>query len=221
MIARAKTEKDGGSQQDQELFRRADSFYLQLMSDSCDAAHADASWWKGYLGRAELYLDRVTLLEDEVRGLVSGKVGSQRPRGRANWPSNHLQAAQSPLDLKMLDALLAQLQSPQSNGAVTNRTRAASVVLVAAIQSLQTAIDCFDGAVRRNPGLVEAYRDRGLAYLVLAQSEGALAAMEDADPGLETWLAGYYPQPGAVPSGLDRAIAYAQNRLRRRHCKAA
>ena len=37
------------------------------------------------------------------------------------------------------------------------------------------AVKCFDEAVGLSPDLVEAYRDRGLAYLALARCEAILA----------------------------------------------
>ena len=59
---------------------RADYFYQLMASTDRASPHADPNWWKGYLGRAELYLDRVTILEDEVRALLSGT--AHRREGR-------------------------------------------------------------------------------------------------------------------------------------------
>ena len=72
VIANAKAEKDPRSGEVHNLFNSADYFYQLTVSTDRAVPHADPNWWKGYLGRAELYLDRVTILEDEVRTLLSG-----------------------------------------------------------------------------------------------------------------------------------------------------
>ena len=78
----------------------------------------------------------------------------------------------------------AELRSAKPRPIAKERAQAAAVSLTAAIQSLQTAIACFGEAIRRNPDLVEAYRDRGMAYLLLSQSEGALGRARRFDPTL-------------------------------------
>ena len=110
----------------------------------------------------------------------------------------------------MLDDLARRLQSHEPSLVAAERAEAAGVALAAAIQAIQVATDCFDEAIRRNPDLIEAYRDRGLADLLLAQSEGTLALLEDSDPNLGPWLKQFCPELALPPEKLDRAIVYGR-----------
>ena len=110
----------------------------------------------------------------------------------------------------MLDVFLKRL-SPQ-RPAMAQRAQAAGVCLAAAIESLQKAVAYFDKAVGLSPDLVDAYRDRGLAYYRLAQCEATLAAIEDSDPGLHAAIQGPASDP-ALPQKLDRALVDGRKRF--------
>ncbi len=78
---------------------------------------------------------------------------------------------------------------------------------------MRTAVKCFDETVRLSPDMVEAYRDRGLAYLALARCEATLAAVEEADPDLRKELAGLDPEGALAPQKLDRALVDGRKRF--------
>ena len=106
----------------------------------------------------------------------------------------------------MLDAFSKSWQAAKQRPATASRARAVCVCLAVEIQLLHAAVKCFDEAVRLSPDLVEAYRDRGLAYLSLARCEAVLAAIEEGDPDLHTQLASLDPEGALLPQMLDRAL---------------
>jgi hypothetical protein len=212
-IAAASSERNGGAAAVQELFSKAENAYQSGTSlnpgDFCAGPHC----WKALIGRAELYLDRTVVLEDEAWSLI--KAGAKSPSSPGAKPPAAPPATSSvgrfdepakPIDLEILDAFLKMWQSPQRKPAMAAQAEAVSVCLAEEIQLLRAAVRCFETAIARNPDLVEAYRDRGLAYLALARCEATLAAMEEADGDLQPRLASLYPGRELSPQKLDRAL---------------
>jgi hypothetical protein len=212
-IAAANSERSGGASAIQDLFSKAEESYMSIASgnpgDPCNGPHC----WKGLMGRAELYLDRIAVLEDEAWSLIKAGARSTVPAGAkmpaaspATSAADRFDAPAKPIDLEILDAFLKKWRSPQQQSVMAKQVEAASVCLVEEIQLLEGAVRCFDTAIARNPDLVEAYRDRGLAYLALARCEATLAAMEEADGDLQPRLASLYPGREFSPHKLDRAL---------------
>ncbi len=213
-IARATTEKDGGTPEDQALFKKADDGYRTTASADAADSQAGPHIWKGCMGRAELYLSRVAFLNDEVWSLI-GEAGSPKAFSAVAGTSsrNRLGTTTMPIDLERLDAFTKCRQDPKPGSDAKQGlaiAHAACFCLAAEIQSLHEAVKCFDQAVAQSTDLVEAYRDRGLAYLALARCEATLAAilaaLEKVDPDFQTQITGLAPDGALLPQKLDRAV---------------
>ena len=234
-IDRASSEKDGGAGEAAEFFKRAEAAYKCSTSMDSGSVCAGPHCWKGHMGRAELYLDRVFILENEAWSLIAaGAKSSLAKSPTAKGPTAQIAAEESaaeeravtkdaaresstgqldvataPLDLKMLDDYLSQWppsrQSPQQESA-EGQADAVCVCLAEEIRALHEAVASFNSAVSQTPDLIEAYRDRGAAYLLLARCEATLAAIEKADPGLQSRFAQRYPDPRLSPQKLDRTL---------------
>ena len=211
-IARANSEINGGSPEDQALFKKASDVYQSTAAAGPADSQAGPHVWKGSMGRAELYLSRVAFLNDEAWSLI-GEAGSPTAFSAvaARSSANRFGTTTMPIDLERLDAFTKSWQDPkQGPGSKQGLASAhgACFCLAAEIQSLQEAVKCFDEAVAQSTDLVEAYRDRGLAYLALARCEATLAAilaaMDKVDPDFPEQLAALAPK-GALPQRLDRA----------------
>ncbi len=212
-IGRANLETDGGSAEDRDLFKLADGVYQLTATADPDYARTGPHRWKGSMGRAELYLTRIAFLNDEAWSLIGGDAA---PVAAADAVStSRLGATMMPIDLKKLEAFCKRCRAPGQSPATASRARAVGVCLAMEIQLLRTALKCFDETVRLSPDLVEAYRDRGSAYLALARCEATLAAVEEADPDVQRQLAGLDPEGSLAPQKLDRAGGRAKT-LRRR-----
>ena len=207
-IARANSEIDGGSSADKDLFNKAEQIYRLTASVNPYDTQAGPHHWKSCMGRAELYLSRVAFLDNEVWSLINLGAGSPGPLSTAAATSsaNRLGGTTTPIDLKMLDVFFKSRQDPKQRAAIASQARAVCVCLAVEIKLLHTAIKCFDEAVRLNPDLVEAYRDRGLAYLALARCEAILAAIEEGDPDLQKQLSSIDLEGVLLPQKLDRAL---------------
>jgi hypothetical protein len=212
-IARANSEKDGGTSEDRDLFNTADGIYQLTASVYPGYTRVGPHCWKGCMGRAELYLSRVAFLDDEAWSLIALDAGSPESfsAAAATSSANRLGATTMPIDLKMLDAFSKSWQAPKQRLAITSRAHAVCVCLAVEIKLLRAALKCFDEAVGLSPDLVEAYRDRGLAYLALARCEAVLAAIEEVDPDLQKQLASLDPEGAFLPQKLDRALVDGRN----------
>jgi tetratricopeptide (TPR) repeat protein len=207
-IARAISEIDGGTSEDRDLFNKAEQIYRLTASVNPDDTQAGPHCWKGCMGRAELYLSRVAFLDLEAWSLIGLEPGSPGSFSgtAATSSANRLGATTMPIDLKMLDAFFKNWQDPKQRPAIASRAHAVCVCLAVEIQLLHSALKCFDEAVRLSPDLVEAYRDRGLAYLALARCEAILASIEEGDPDLHKQLANLDLEGALLPQKLDRAL---------------
>ena len=156
--------------------------------------HADPSGWRGYMGRAELHLYRAAMLEEKASKLLStgngggaviAKVNPDAAASAAAVSSDDPNAMPSQINIRALDDFLKTLKPPKADGRAPDwskvdpkavaKAKAAIDCLAAAIPAADTAIGCFHEAIRRGPGIIEAYRDRGLAQLLTARSEAVLA----------------------------------------------
>ncbi len=220
-VARANLEKDGGTADDQTLFASAEACYQTTSTLDPYYAQAGPHVWKGTMGRAELNLSRVAFLNDEVWSLIRAASPSSSSSASSLPPetttANGSSATTVPIDLNKLNAFVKGLSKPLSGTDSKTRLEAAHAAcfcLAAEIQSLNQAIDCFDQAVAQNADIVEAYRDRGLAYLALARCEAVLGRIQDSlndkiDPGLQDFqnqLARLNPQWAILPSKPDRSL---------------
>ena len=70
-IARASSEKGGGTEEDRNLFTQADDAYQHTTSEYVAYAHTGPHCWKGHLGKAELYLGRAEILQEEAWSLIA------------------------------------------------------------------------------------------------------------------------------------------------------
>ena len=196
LIARANAEKDGGTAEDQALFKKADNLYQITASLDPTFAQAGPHVWKGCMGRAELYLSRVGFLNDEAWSLIGG----------TSAPAGASATATKSIDLQRLDVFIKNCGDPKQGFA---KAHAVCVCLAAEIQALREAVKCFDQAVSQSTDLVEAYRDRGLAYLGLARCEATLAAiltaLEKPDPDFQKLLASLDSDGTLQLKSLDRA----------------
>ncbi len=86
--------------------------------------------------------------------------------------------------------------------------------LAAAVAAAGKSVGCFDEAVRRGPGIIEIYRDRGLAHLLTARCEAILGAIVDADPELKKHLQGLPNGSALSPEKLDRGLIEGTRRFR-------
>jgi hypothetical protein len=243
-IDRANSEKDGGAGEATEFFKKAEAAYKCSTSEDPGYVCAGPHCWKGHMGRAELYLDRVFILENEAWSLIAA--GAKSPTAKSptaksptaksptaksptaksptenaaeegavtkiaadESPTGQLDVATAPLDLKMLDDYLSQWPHPQQSPqqkSVEGQADAVCVCLAEEIRALHEAVTSFNSAVSQTPDLIEAYRDRGAAYLLLARCEATLAAIEKADPALQSRFAQHYPDPQLSPQKLDRTL---------------
>ena len=210
-VARANSEKNMGTDEDRNLFTEADKAYQLATSAYSAYAHTGPHCWKAYLGEAELWLNRAETLQDEAWSLIAadggsraspaasaksaGQAGASQPASPAaeGDSTNDVDTAVTPIDLRVLDVFIKRLQKQKP--ALADQAEAACVCLAAAVESLHNAVKYFDKVVSLSPDLVEAYRDRGLAYYRLAQCEAVLAAFEDSDLKLRSGIA-----------NLDRAL---------------
>jgi hypothetical protein len=208
LIARANSENDGGTSADRDLFNKAEQVFQLTVSVNPDDAQAGPHRWKGLMGRAELYLSRVAFLDDEAWSLINLGGSSPKSFSATAAPSSEtrLGSTTTPIDLKMLDAFSKSWQDAKQTPAAASRAYAVCVCLAVEIRLLHTAVKYFDEAVGLCPDLVEAYRDRGLAYLSLARCEAVLASIEEAHPELHKQLASLDPEGALLPHKLDRAL---------------
>ncbi len=202
-IARANSEKNGGTDDDRSLFTEADETYQ--LSTSAYSAYAPTGphCWKGHLGAAELHLSRGEILRDEAWSLIAAEGASPASPPADAESADNVDAA-APVDLQLLDVFVKRLS--QQGPATANQAKAACVCLAAAVESLQKAVAHFDKAVGLSPDLVEAYRDRGLAFYRLAQCEAAWATIEDALRKLPSAIKGASSDQAAPTEKLDRAL---------------
>jgi hypothetical protein len=202
LIARANAEKEGGTAEDQALFKKADGLYQITASLDPSFAQAGPHVWKGCMGRAELYLSRVTFLNDEAWSLIGGAGVPAASSATATKTTTT-----APIDLQRLDVFIKNCGDPKQGFA---KAHAVCVCLAAEIQALHEAVKCFDQAVAQSTDLVEAYRDRGLAYLGLARCEATLAAilaaLEKPDPDFQKLLASLDSSGTLQLQNLDRAL---------------
>jgi hypothetical protein len=207
------SKKDAGTAGGQALFQSACDAYDALISPRSSSVHADPQTWRGYLGKAELCLDQAAMFLDQASSCIAeprGEAGSATSKPAAARSAatadggNGLSTLQTQTDIELLSRFVAALQAPKPAPAAIERAERVSDALAASIQSLNVAIDCFDEAVRKGPAVIEAYRDRSNAYLMLARSEATLAAIVDAnaDPRLRQGLAGL----ALPPEKLDRTM---------------
>ena len=196
-IARANAEKDGGTDEDRNLFKRPTDAHrprhvriFRLRADRPSLLETPfgrgraASQSSGNAPGGGVVADcrrwgfaRLAASGDEVR----------RPRRDAApaaaaadaGADDDVNPAITPIDLRMLDVFIKRIR--EQGPAMADQAEAACVCLAAAIESLHEAVANFDKAIGLNPDLVEAYRDRGLGYYRLAQCEAILAAVEDVD----------------------------------------
>ena len=76
-IAAASSERNGGAGAADELFTKAEDAYKGIAAGNPVRCAAGPHCWKGLMGRAELYLDRIAVLEDEAWSLI--KAGAKSP----------------------------------------------------------------------------------------------------------------------------------------------
>ena len=143
--------------------------------------------------------------------LVSGRGGSEGVRRpRQGDSAGHVEAIQTPLDLRMLDDLAGKLRSAKTvrharNGPrrpafpwrrPSNRSRWPSAVSARP-----------SGEIRNSsrPTAIAAWRT-----CCWRNREGALAVLEDSDPNLAPWLQQFCPELALPPERLDRAIVYGR-----------
>ena len=242
-IAWANLDIIGGTPDDQRLFTEAKNNYETAAKLDPSYVQAGPHVWRDSMGRAELHLSRVAFLNEEVWSLIgaaglsstsssapSSAAGSSTaiPAAPATKSANGFGTISVPIDLVALNAFTKSCTSSQtgagSRQAIDPQTRLAAahavcLCLAAEIQSLHEAVLCFDQAVAQSTDLVEAYRDRGLAYLALARCEATLATILDAlklvkfDPVFQNQLATLDPQlamssgqPGPRRGARTRAI---------------
>jgi hypothetical protein len=214
-IARANSEIDSGSSADKDLFNKAEQIYRLTASLNPEDTQVGPHRWKGSMGRAELYLSRVAFLDDEAWSLIN--FGGSSPKSfsatAATSSANRLDATTMPIDLKMLDSFSKNWQATKQSPEADNRAYAVCVCLAVEIRLLHAAVKCFDEVIGLSPDLVEAYRDRGLAYLSLARCEAILASIEEADPELHKQLASLDPEGALLPHKLDRALVDGRKRF--------
>jgi hypothetical protein len=204
-IDRANSERGGGAGEARELFQKAEEAYQRSAAPNPGSVCAGPHCWKGNMGRAELYLNRIAVLEDEAWSLIAANASAPAPSA-AKGSAHQLDVATTPLDLTILDGFLSRWQSPQQKPALAKQADAICVCLAEEIRSLRAAIDGFNAAVLRSPDQIEAYRDRGLAYLALARCEATLAVIEKTDRDLQSRLASLYPGQELSPQRLDCAL---------------
>jgi hypothetical protein len=211
LIARAESEKEGGTKEDRDLFKNADGIYQPAAPIDPSYTRVGSHRWKCCLGRAELHLNRVAFLNEEAWSLI-GVDDSPEMFSAAGTSADRLGTTTMPIDLAKLDGFCKSCQTP----AQARRAHAVCVCLAVEIQLLQQAVKCFDEAVELNPDLVEAYRDRALAYLALARCEATLAEIETAKeiekvlPGLRKEFANLDLQRAWLPQKLDRSLVVGQ-----------
>jgi hypothetical protein len=207
-ISRAYSEIGGGTSEDRDLFNKAEQIYRLSASVNPGDAQAGPHRWKGIMGRAELYLSRVAFLDEEAWSLINlgGNSPKQFSAAEKTNSANPLGETTTPIDLNMLDAFSKSLQTVKLTPGAPSRAGAVCICLAVEINLLHAAVECFDEVIGLCPDLVEAYRDRGLAYLSLARCEAILASIEEADPDLHKQIASLDPGGTLLPHKLDRAL---------------
>ena len=189
------------------MFKKAENLYQTTSSLDPSYTEAGPHIWKGCMGRAELYMSRVDFLNEEVWSLIGESTAPAANSPTAAKPASRLGKTAPPIDLEKLDAFTASLQNSKPGLA---KAHAACFCLAAEILALHEAVKCFDQAVAQSNDLVDAYRDRGLAYLSLARCEATLAAilaaLEKVDPDFQKQIAALSPDGCLQPQKLDRAL---------------
>ena len=151
------------------LFKEADACYER-------AEKAGRSWWKSYLGRCELHLDKATGLLDgtvhptknvPLTKAVSGEELSENELSGdelsdKSEPVSGIEPQPAPTALKKQSDLISKL-SKLSTMKDEDRHEVR--------KEAEAAAHHFNQVLKRKPDLVEAYRDRGLAYLLIARSK--------------------------------------------------
>ena len=208
-IARASSERDGGADEAGELFERPTTPTSACGGESWMRLCRPALLEKLH-GQGRAVPEPNCRFEDEAWSLIAAGAmrrshRRQKPPGQEGPPINST-PRRALLDLTMLDAFLSQWQSSPQKPAAAKQAEAVCVCLAEEIRLLHVAVACFDAAVSRSSNHIEAYRDRGLAYLALARCEATLAAIEEADQDVQTRLAGLYPDQELSPRRLDRAL---------------
>jgi hypothetical protein len=213
-------------------FQSADFFYQRMASPGGPEERRPCiSCLKGYLGRGELYLDRVKILRNQVdQGIkdalrpdprapskaASDAAAAENSGSEAGTSAGDDSAAAYQYDAtraeayaRMLKDFTRKLKKAPPGSSVVLQARALCALLSDAIASLQTAADSFDAALAISAEAIEAYRDRGTAYFERAQAESILADILDARADLKDWLV-KLPGNAIAPEQLDRAFVNGQ-----------
>jgi hypothetical protein len=249
--AKAKSENGGGASEAQYFFKKAEEAYNRCASPDSGYVCTGPHCFKGHLGRAGLYLDRIADLDVKAWSLIAAaanapgspaganaqapaervdapvpaeRVDAPAPAERVDAPvppvakgsADAVDVATMPLDWNILDKFLSRWKPPQQKPAM-EQTEAICVCLAEEVLLSHEAVDGFNAAVSGSPDQIEAYRDRAMAYLLLARSEAALRVIEETDRDLPKQLAKDYSKLFADPKlslqRLDRALVDGHKRF--------